>query len=451
MLWFRLSTDGSGLKGFNRADKGSQNNLVDFSESTEQLDNSSGEQEGSSENELETVFDMTAQGDSLKRRRKKKANSDSTPSPRLLQSTSSAASSAKQLCDSATLDSSAETKPLNLNTNPFWRHSPMGDTISLTSSASESNPFDRVQFQTVNLPSNSSTPLVKSTKASHIPTLPPPPKSSKQRTLSSSLGRPRPVNDSSPLSFSLPQSVATQEELRRTSSVSSSPYECKLDSSVNTPLKSDSVSLLDLAEESSVDYASAIAESSTSLQHRRDDVMASKVSVEEPAGTSKKESKIFETALQILDVSPKSPPLSLNNPDINAHPVLTEFPNIKSDSFSPLGELLKKPLPDSPVQTEISVLKRLKRESLISNRTDWEMLMRFPREKHAMSSRKWVPIYVKLNMEKVWLVCFIFLSYICHNMYLRCHDLFLSILILFLVTTISVCMLCSFTLHQLIG
>jgi len=398
---FRLSTDGSGLKGFNRADKGSQNNLVDFSESAEQLDNSTGEEEGSSENELETVFDMTAQGDSLKRRRKKKVNRDSTPSPRLLQSTSSVTSSAKPLLETSAMDSSVETKPNNLSTNPFFRHSPMVDTISLTSSTSESNPFDRVQFQTVTQPSMASTPLApKTAKASHIPTLPPPPKSSKPRTLSSSLRRPRPQNEPSPYSATIAPNKVSVEDHRRTSSVTSSiPESAKMDSSSDTPLKSDSVSLLDVQEEnSSVECTPSSVAESTSLSRHHDDVPESKVSIEESAGTSKKESKIFETALQILDASSKSPPVNLNNPNIHAHPVMAEFPALSQSSLSPLEELLKSPM--QKVE-DLKELKLLKRDNLISSKAEWEMLMRFPREKRAMSSRKWVPVYVKLNMKQV--------------------------------------------------
>jgi len=33
--------------------------------------------------------------------------------------------------------------------------------------------------------------------------------------------------------------------------------------------------------------------------------------------------------------------------------------------------------------------------------TEWNMLMRFPREKRLMSSRKWVDIYVRLDTQKV--------------------------------------------------
>ena len=343
---------------------------------------------------------MTAQGDSLKRRRKKKADRDSA-SPRVIQSTSSAISSAKQLLDASTLDSSAEAKPTNISTNPFYRHSPVGDTISLTSSTSESNPFDRVQFQTVALPSNTSTPMAKASKTSNIPTLPPPPKSNKARTLSSSLSRPRPLNDTAPVALSF----APLEEHKRTSSISSSVQESKLESSVDTPLKSDSVSLLDLAEDESFTDGTATTNepAMTSLLRQDDDVKVSKVSNEESAGTSRKDSSIFETALQILDASSKSPPVNLNNPNLHAHPVLTEFPALSQSSLSPLEDLLKKPISDNPVRsvTDLKELKLLKRDNLISSKTAWEMLMRFPREKHPMSSRKWVPVYVKLNTEKV--------------------------------------------------
>lgn len=48
------------LKGFNRADKGSQNNLVDFSDDRGSVVVSMGSHEDGDE-DVETIFDLTAQ------------------------------------------------------------------------------------------------------------------------------------------------------------------------------------------------------------------------------------------------------------------------------------------------------------------------------------------------------------------------------------------------------
>lgn len=47
------------LKGFNRADKGSQNNLVDFSDDRGSVAVSMGSHDG--DEDVETIFDLTAQ------------------------------------------------------------------------------------------------------------------------------------------------------------------------------------------------------------------------------------------------------------------------------------------------------------------------------------------------------------------------------------------------------
>nr|XP_039249286.1 uncharacterized protein LOC120326989 [Styela clava] len=67
----RLSTEMPDLKGFNRADKGSQNNLVDFSDDRGSAAASIGSRENPDDDDVETIFDLTAQGDSLKRKRPK--------------------------------------------------------------------------------------------------------------------------------------------------------------------------------------------------------------------------------------------------------------------------------------------------------------------------------------------------------------------------------------------
>ena len=405
---FRLSTDGSGLKGFNRADKGSQNNLVDFSLSAEQLDNSTCEDDGSSENELETVFDMTAQGDSLKRKRKKKGIRE-TPSPHLLHSNSSLASSAKQLVEAnTTLEPNAELKPSNQSTNPFWRHSPLGDTISMASSTSESNPFDRVQFQATALPNTASTPLSKTPKlgATTIPTLPPPPKSTKPRALSTNFGRPRPLNEPTSGSLSTSHGRTGPEDHKRTSSSSSSAYQSKINSSMGSLRKSDSISLMDVAEELSSLEGPIAAEhdSVTSLQRQNDGVDA-KVSKVDEAGAS---GTIYEAALQILDVDHstqiKSPSISGDHQNIPVHTVLTDFPTLSQDSLQPLEELLKKQIDETPDET-VKHPTRFRKDAIVSPASEWNMLMRFPRVKHVMSSRKWVDIFVKIKHDKVNLSC----------------------------------------------
>lgn len=67
----RLSVELPDLKGFNRADKGSQNNLVDFSDDRGSAATNTGSQDNVNDEDVETIFDLTAQGDSLKRRRRK--------------------------------------------------------------------------------------------------------------------------------------------------------------------------------------------------------------------------------------------------------------------------------------------------------------------------------------------------------------------------------------------
>uniref|UniRef100_H2Z1W8 Uncharacterized protein n=1 Tax=Ciona savignyi TaxID=51511 RepID=H2Z1W8_CIOSA len=121
------------LRGFNRADKGSQNNLVDFS-GTDDKPQGSIQSSACSSADEETIFDMTAKGDSLKRKRRKKLKEGESP------------------CDvSGDVVQPDGVEPTNVQscgnidsmlppTNPFWTASPIGDTVSLASSAGEGNP-----------------------------------------------------------------------------------------------------------------------------------------------------------------------------------------------------------------------------------------------------------------------------------------------------------------------
>ena len=409
-FFFRLSTDGSGLKGFNRADKGSQNNLVDFSVSAEKLDNSSANEEDSSENELETVFDMTAEGDSLKRRRKKKTLPDSrSNSPIVIYPDSPVPPESAKVTLEVSVDTKAESQP----TNPFWRHSPICDTGSLTSC--ESNPFERVQFQTASSAATPSLTIVPKQQTSHIPTLPPPPKSSKPRSLSGSISRPRRHNppsssvapvDSSGLTASPLTNVTVSSlgpagdvtENSRPASEPSSVQYARLSTSNGTVSKPDSVSLLGAGEQ----FRGQREEFVTKEEEETGDAKVS----DSGTGSSRNDPNILETTLQILDVySQPPPPVSIEPTNISAGPAITTFSDLSQTSLSAIEHEKSAESLDGGTESVV----KLKKNHLIPSKDQWEMVMRLPREKRVMSSRKWVNVFVRLKHEKVSQIFFVLL------------------------------------------
>lgn len=375
------------MKGFNRADKGSQNNLVDFSESAEQLDCRSGDETGSSESELETVFDMTAQGDSLKRKRKKKTrvcdHSPSTPAAPVSDVETDLKPTAKPV---TSLEVEANHGP---STNPFWRQSPLGDTISLTSSTSESNPFDRVQFQTA----KNSNVFKKTTPVlgSNIPTLPPPPRSGKHRTFSGSFSRPRPQKDSLSHSITTSESGNDVEDSRMRASTASSLSESRI---VTTTLtQSHDAGLLDLHGNTESDSAPAPSNVDTPIK--------AKVSCDGGA-SSNLDSTILETTFEILDGFSEAPathsvPLSTERGSMEDARELNQL-----NSCDALHRMMSVDSSNEVSEKCPSKIKNiLNKNNLISSKTEWHMLMRFPREKRIMSSRKWVDVFVRLKSDKV--------------------------------------------------
>ena len=367
---------------------------MDFSESAEHLEHSSGVEDRSSESELETVFDMTASGDSLKRRRrrrKKPSITDRSPlsgSAAVLHGTSPKAERLMSL----------EIKPnQGQSTNPFWRHSPLGDSISLTSSTSETNPFDRVQFLS-NL-AKKTPPALSAT----IPTLPPPPKSGKQRSFSGNVSRPRPQADSFSQSMTPSESGNDADDVRGRASAASSLFESR--QAAATPVRPDSATLLDLIEHPS----SAGPSDTASAPSGVDSPTKVKVSCTETA-SSKMEPSILETTVQILDGF--SPPQSRQSGTLNVGSAdLNELSasDLSQNRLNSYEEIEKAVSVESPqdLGPNISAIKKLRvlnKESMIPTKTEWSMLMRLPRQKRALSSRKWVPVFVRLKSDNVSLL-----------------------------------------------
>nr|CAB3262815.1 uncharacterized protein LOC100183638 [Phallusia mammillata] len=421
----RLSADINNLKGFNRADKGSQNNLVDFSESAEQLEVSAcGSTTSSAEGDLETIFDMTAQGDTLKRKRKKKKEEELTVAGTPTFQIGCDNITNPNVPDTATESNlaTAQTKPADASsnlapTNPFWCPSPLGDTVSLSSSTSETNPFEKVQFQ-----STTATPLpVPSTAAplrsvAGIPILPPPPGSNKCRNTSSGSWRAR-TRESS---VSSPLAVVQQEKANCSSQSPILDSSSDLSSSVFvTPVKSQPASLVvEPAAETNghstedaclgLDVADG-ATSTSSVQAK----VANPDNIS-TASNSQQDTNILETTLSILDVFSKpleqAPlPIDIENTDIktyHAMQVESSFPELRDDSLESLEKFQKAVSVESPAEVhDISGLDKKQVSfsdyDLVPKATEWNMLMRFPREKKVMSSRKWVDIYVRLDNKNV--------------------------------------------------
>lgn len=67
----------------------------------------------------------------------------------------------------------------------------------------------------------------------------------------------------------------------------------------------------------------------------------------------------------------------------------------------PLTALKKATSVESPNGIQEQRRLALPEVEIIETKTAWEVLMRFPREKRAMSNRKWVPIHIKLNCDQV--------------------------------------------------
>nr|XP_002122692.2 uncharacterized protein LOC100183638 [Ciona intestinalis] len=382
----RLSTEINGLRGFNRADKGSQNNLVDFS-------GSDGKNQGSvrssvcssaEDEDLETIFDMTAKGDSLKRKRHKKIQ-ENIPG-------TSQNEPAKPENIKANTNETKEEENLNLNpqTNPFWTASPIGDTSSLASSTGEGNPFERIQFQSV-----SSAPAAKQL----FPTIPPPPSTGKVRSTSGSYRRRREVSASSPFQPSNVESDDLSEVNER--KIVNTPEASTL---LNTSVKNeDTISTLS----NSVDpiVVPTAAHSSTPVS-MLDDISCTGISTKKEESSEK---NILNTTLSLLDISlqPKDDSL-INAPDVD---VLTcsamqldpVFPAsiLHDKSMESLEKLQKAISVESPDSTDVVETKKsFASVKIIPRLTEWSMLMRFPRQKRVMSTRRWVPIYVRLNISK---------------------------------------------------
>ncbi|XP_076800423.1 uncharacterized protein LOC143445298 isoform X2 [Clavelina lepadiformis] len=431
----RLSADISGLKGFNRADKGSQNNLVDFSVSAEKFNTSRAGSICSSEDdpELETVFDMTAQGDSLKRKRKKKVldiSADdqttlSTPTYQIgiandtLHSSSTAENSEASCFEVPAVKNDVKSESANTSRNPFWRSSPLGDTVSLASNTSESNPFDRIQFHSA----ATATPAPASSKSSSgIPALPPPPTSTKSRNLSGSSRRTR-TRESPKESLVYDTQTLVSRESANTKTTFKP--DCAKDdliqhsvagTSSESTTELDGISLLDLNKCDEKDDKETNLKPDVHadeyLLHSGADSQPETEPVSVP-GTSQKDSTILETTLSILDVFSK-PPLdeqSSINTNIKTYPVLqspTVFPDLRENSLNSITKL-QKPVESPSLESPQEIAKHLnakkiqflKEEDIISNNTEWNMLMRFPRQKHLMSSRKWVKIFIRLKQDKV--------------------------------------------------
>ena len=411
-LCLRLSSDVNNLKGFNRADKGSQNNLVDFSESAEQLNASDFENADSSNEDadVETVFDMTAQGDSLKRKRKKNVNhpvTDNRPAPTFNVVSDQDALSVTDsfIQNEAGHDTAAASTKSVVSTNPFWCNSPVGDSVSLASSTSESNPFEKAQFRTAaTAPASTARPVINSAAA--FPALPPPPCSAKTRSGagSSRRSRVREVTRSSALS-----DVRRDKDMTLESNGSVPPVG-------NTTTIVNYVFTTSSKPDSNTQSAVSVSEqpsfSDSPILHVSDSAEGADAAA--AANLESQNPSILETTLSILDVyaSPTKDSSSLNIDGSSNMETLqalqaaggtrTDLRDASLDSLEQFQKTVPVDTPtDEPECAEEQTSLMHCNDLVPDEVTEWNMLMRFPREKRLMSSRKWVDIYVRLDTQKV--------------------------------------------------